>query len=1029
MPVPFSNLGAMPCTGKTLSLTNISCLDFKLDWDISGATPTVKVTNNSTVVDATKLKWWFFITSPSGVSIYGIDVNTGTPPTPDFNLVAWTTKTFVLPTPFNPGACGQVEFSPSAPYTVTVFVQDITGVVTPIDSYSKNTIIVRPNGNSTGMCGNFGKASVNIKVDCAEKNVMCFDGTKMIYNNILTPLTTSRKWTMVYPMDDAGDIPNMTSTEANVNFPASTNSKGYMIYLQLYATYDYGNNITVKVQYKLYDKSGELGEKFAVNCNTNLCLLQCQMKKFYELSKKDCGTVENAALTQRMVRLQWLFSQILTGIFQPLCGIDVPGLITEMQTEMGYADGCDCGCDEGNSNFGFSNPSGGGGGSSTSTCCPVVAPVNDINTGGVPAVCPGSFFPAAVYSPDGSTVIGMATSADSMVSIINANAAWNVYGTAFNQGNCQVGFYLNPGITSVPPVIINPGTVINVVDQATGVQPAACPASYFPVTVYAPDGTTPIGTAANITQLITIVNSNAAWQAYGTAFYNSSYCTVAFIPAAGVPPGTIPPIIVSGTTGCVGGIQHYTANVQDICGQDIPPITSLSFPLNAWVDFGSGLVALGSIADNAAFIAALNAATGKPASVTFSTGTTGGVLNYTIDNTNCAGYSGVVQIYTDSNAGTYMLYGANHKTVALPQLNVAGVYGVGIKTMAIIGRIAGLQTDEYWWHVTRVQSNYLVVTNADQGRVYCFDITNPLNPTLFGMVQLNDTGSGNCFQGIPQQWGVDMNYGLYFPTDYHNMNLREIYVCESSTGSIWHVDFMGVPLVVKSFADQRLVAQCPRVHTKGELWFSTDGSYQAITGPGEPTGEVIRFAASATVWNGGSISSVTIFPNFVEEVWAASFDAANWIIYFSGNRGSIAAYDVSISSLVGSYANVMGQRPTDRLNTKFYANKLYHSSYGAYNTPGGLNTATRFIDTTTLGTTNVITNFQSFLSNNRTHWNFMPLGNCNGVLTFENGANGAGFALFKLDGTYIGLIPFVAGAAYNVVAIPGVGVYTPNTLV
>jgi hypothetical protein len=437
------------------------------------------------------------------------------------------------------------------------------------------------------------------------------------------------------------------------------------------------------------------------------------------------------------------------------------------------------------------------------------------------------------------------------------------------------------------------------------------------------------------------------------------------------------------------------------------------------------------IADNAAFIAALNAATGKPASVTFSAGTTGGALNYTVDNTNCAGYSGVVQIYTDVNAGAYMLYGANHKTIALPQPNVAGVYGVGVRTMAIIGRIAGLPNDEFWWHVTRVQSNYLLVTNADQGRVFCFDISNPLNPTLFGSVQLPDTGSGNCFTGLPQQWGVDMHYGLYFPTDYHNMNLREIYVCESSTGSIWHVDFMtsvpsGSP---KYYADQRLVAQCPRDTQKGELWFSTDGSYQAITGPGEPNGEVVRFGASSGTWNPFSLTSISIFPNFVEEVWAASYDAANSIIYFSGKFGSIGTYDTSIDSVTGVFNNVMGQRPTDRLNTKFYAGKLYHCSYGAYNTPGGLNTATRFIDTTTLGGLNTITNFQPFLSNNRTHWNFMPLGNCNGVLTFENGANGAGFALFKLDGTYIGLISFTDGAAYNVVALPGVGVYTPNTLV
>ncbi len=1023
----------MPCTGKTLSLPNITCLDFKLDWDISGASPVVKITNNSTVVDPTKLKWWIFITSPSGTAIYGVDVNSGTPPTPDVDQVVWTAKTYVLQTPFGNPPCGQIEFSPNSPYTVTVFVQDTTAVATPMDSYSKTTIIVRPNGNTVNSCGNFGKAAVSMKVDCANKVIMCFDGTKLIYNNILTPLSTTQKWTLVYPADPAGDVPNMEALNVpNVNFPVGVNSKGYAVYFNETATYDYGNGITVTVQYKLYDKDGDLGLTFAVNCNTNLCLLQCQMKKFYELSKSRCGELENAQLTQKMVNLQWLFSQILTGIFQPLCRIDVAALIEEMKVIMGTdCEDCDCGCGD-SDNFGFSNPTGGGG-SPSSSCCPQIANVLDINTNLAPGACPGSFFPAAVYSPDGSTVIGMATSADSMISIINANAAWGVYGTAFNMGNCQVGFYLNPGINSVPPVNVSPATVINVIDQTTGVNPAACPGSYFPVTVYAPDGTTPIGTAGSITELITIVNSNLSWQAFGSAYYNNAFCTVAFIPADGVLPSTIPPIVVNSTTSCVGGIQHYTANVQDICGTP-GPITSVSFPMNAWVDFGlgGGLEALGMISDNAAFIAALNAATGKPSSVTFSSGTLGGVLNYTVDNTDCAGYSGVVNIYSDTNAGAYMLYAANHRTVATPQPLSAGVYGVGIKTMSIIGQILGFVNDVFYWHVTRVQGNYLLITNSNAGQVFCFDITNPLMPSLFGSVVLPDTGSGNCFTGLPQQFGTNMYFGLYFPTDYHNMSLREVYVCESSTGSIWHVDFLAsVPTVIKSFTEQRLVGQCPRVHYKGMLWFSTDGSYQAITGPGMPDGEVLRFSASAPIWDATAIAQVTIIPNFTEQVWAASFDPGTGYIYFSGQKGTIVIYDPGAGATVNSYALVMGRTATNRLNTKFWNNKLYHSSFGAYTAPGGLTTATRFIDTTTLGTTNTIVNFQSFLSNNQTHWNFMPLGNCNGVLTYEDGTNPGGFALFKLDGTFIGLIPYTGagGSSYNVIPISGVGVYSPTTLI
>ena len=253
------------------------------------------------------MKWWIWVTGPSLNSLYGVDVNATTPPTPDFNGIAWTTKTINLPTPFGNPPCGQVEFSPNSPYTVTVFVQDTTAVASPIDGYSKTTIIVRPNGNTINSCGNFGKASISMKVDCANKVIMCFDGTKMIYNNILQPSSVTSKWTLVYPADAAGDVPNMEALNVpNVNFPISVNSKGYVLYFNETATYDYGNGVTVKVQYKLYDGTGGLGLNFAVNCNTNLCLLQCQMKKFYELSKSRCGELENVQLTQKMVHLQYL---------------------------------------------------------------------------------------------------------------------------------------------------------------------------------------------------------------------------------------------------------------------------------------------------------------------------------------------------------------------------------------------------------------------------------------------------------------------------------------------------------------------------------------------------------------------------------------------------------------------------------------------------------------------------------------------------------------------------------------------------
>lgn len=348
----------MPCTGVELTGA-ITCLDYNLNWDISGAAATVTITNNSTVSDYASLKWWFYVGSPSGVAIYGTDITTSLP-TPDVDGVSWTTKQIPLPTPFTNSPCGQIEFSPNSPYVVKVFVQDATVSPPLLSSLTKNSIIVRPNGCTQNTCGNFGQAAVSMKVDCATKVIMCFDGTNRVYNNILAPTSTSNKWTLVYPINDAGDVPNETATDVpNANFLAAGNSKAYALYFDETATYDYGNGISVTVKYKLFDKSG-LGLTFAVNCNTNLCQLQCMMKKYEELGTASCGELEIAGFAQKMAMLNWKYAQILTGIFQPLCGIDVPALIDEMKAMMSLGEDCGCDCQDCGDNFGFSNPTGSG---------------------------------------------------------------------------------------------------------------------------------------------------------------------------------------------------------------------------------------------------------------------------------------------------------------------------------------------------------------------------------------------------------------------------------------------------------------------------------------------------------------------------------------------------------------------------------------------------------------------------------------------------------------------------------------------
>lgn len=425
-------------------------------WDISGPTPQVTITNNSTVSDAASLSWWFYITAPSGDVIYGADLNTlDSYPTPDVDGVAWTTRTFNLPTPFGNAPCGQIEFAPNVPYSVTVFVEDNAGSPPTLEYLTKTAIIVRPTGNigwsggRTGTCGNFGVARVSLSVNCGNQAsaIQCADSTVLSYNNIPIPASTSNLWTMVYPQDP-GTVPNKTASNTpNVNFPATVDSQAYTLYFNEYATYDYGGGVLVKVQYKLYNKQGSLGYTFAVNCNVNLCQLICQMRALRLLANQSCGKLEYPDLLNKITILNLLFTEILSSIMQPLCGNDVPGMIAEWK-KIAKIDEGDCGCGQGY--FGFGNPTGGNG---QSGIAPIFVAISDLSTS-PPGGCLSTFSPSEVFDPTGLISLGTAQTVPDMLALINANAAWQAYGTAFDSGSCLVGFFpLYAGIT-IPDVVI-----------------------------------------------------------------------------------------------------------------------------------------------------------------------------------------------------------------------------------------------------------------------------------------------------------------------------------------------------------------------------------------------------------------------------------------------------------------------------------------------------------------------------------------------------------------------------------------------
>lgn len=1041
----------MSCTFMPLPGPSISCLDVLVNWDLSGAAANVTLTNNSAVSNAANLKWWFYVVSPSGVAIYGTDLNgLSVLPTPDVAGTAWTTKTIVLPTPFTNGACGQIEFSPTNPYSVYVFVQDTAS--SPFVSFwqlLKTAIIVRPRGNSQKICGNFGVAQVSMQTDCLGKSINVYDSTNLEYNNILVPASTSNSWELVYPQDNAGNIPNRTATNTpNVTFPISVNSKGYVLYLREFATYDYGNGVTVKIQYKAYDEGGSLGLQFAINCNTNLCLLQCQMQKFYKLSKGSCGTLEYPGLLNKMTQMSFLFSQVLTGIFQPLCGIDVPGLIEEIQAIGGFDNNCDCNC--GGDNFGFSNPTGGGNGGSG--CCPLYASVIDINTDIAPANCPNGYFPAYIYDPTGTTVIGVALSMSDEINILNGNADWRAYGTAFSAGNCTVGWYPATGVTIIPNILIDPigggngqgSVIVDVLSFCASPvgAPAACPGSYFPAQVYNAAASAIIGVASDINNMVSILNGNATWQAYGTAYVVDN-CHVGFYPLPTV--GTIPPVYVNDSscirTACVNGSQRYPIGVTDICYPSGTPITAYSFPLNLYVDFalGAGSEFAGNVANQTEMIAALNAMADKPASVTFYAGAT--VDQVIVVNTDCNAYSATISTTADAGSNKFLLYAGDHfdMTGSTPQDSVVSEYAASVQYLSVLGKLPGAIKGTLW-HSIKI-GNVLAITNTNNpGAVVFYDITNPLMPTYLKSIALNPIiGISNNFTGVPESiniatatspaTAVPTIYDLYFPTDYYApMDLSALYVVESNTGSIWKLNFYDTGTgIVASFQDDRLIGKCPRVIQNNKIYFTQDGDLEQATSQtsGVAEGDIVMLDLAS--FNSSGLSTTTILLNNLEYVWAASFDGAD-TIYFTGQAGSVVKYTVSTDTVDSRYLNFLGLGILFgyRLNTTYFNGYLYMVPQQMPLYIGMI------IQVTAFGGSGTVTHFADPGFTVEGAFNFTPLGNCLGILTSATvpGSSIARMLIYKLGGEYMAAFPPGDNREfYNVVPIGNISTVTPNNFV
>lgn len=922
----------------TVTSPDITSLDFTALLDISGAVPAITLTNTSVVVNPTELVWWYVITTPSNTPIH-----TGSEDDPDVENVAWTTLAITpgsWPQIFGTGQCAQIEFSCNSPYTITVYVKDSTDTIFPL---TKTATICRPSGSNTNTCGNFGAAQVGIKTDCANARLICQDNTNYSYQDQLTAETKSSIWTLVYPQSPSGaQPPNGVATNTpTVFFPLSYGGKGLNLYVQDYATYNMGGGIYIKVQYKSQ-------KTFNVWCNVDLCQLQCEMDRFYRETLATCGDIKDPTLNQKMGQINYLYaSKILTGILQPLCNIDVPAAIVEMEALFGFTSQC-C-CDNGvNLTAAPTLPSSGG-------CCPIIVNVLNKVTGLAPTECPNSFFPARIYDPTGNSIIGLATDADSMVALLNSTASWTAYGFAINAGNCKVAW-----------VLLDP----------TSVAP----------TVY----------------------------------------------------------VAADSSECIGDTQNYSVTMEDVCTGSVP-ISVSDFPVNAFVDFdlGAGEVSLGNIANMADLIVALNATPTKPATITFSDGGASSAVIVNIYNSSCTAYSGEISITCDGASSLFMFYGASHlnQSSTPPPPNGAEL-AYGLRTNEIIGSILGLDPIQIPFHSIKIGTT-LIVSQSDTGTIFFWDISNPLQPVFIRFIQLNTVVAAN-FTGQPKTAGIDniaidSFYSLYFPTDYSNMSLSEIYVFEGITGCAWKINmFGGGSGIVASFQNNSLIGACPRVIINNKVFFTDDGTVMVEAGGSIAVGYIATLNLAAT-FDGSGLGQIQIILAAADRVWAASYDGVD-TIWFMGASGTLAQYNISTNTVLATLVNAMGVLGgfTLRGNMKYYMGTLFLSSLRglklSFPTVGaGVMDLSLFPASTTLDF------FDTYVDSDDTFryvHNILPLGNCLCAVTGE-GYQSAYFstergaiAIYRITGEYLFHVKLGTGQnIYNLIAIPGVRVYEPTTLV
>lgn len=307
-----------------LIITNSPDIDFlsaSVLFDISGVTPSITVTNQSSGPNLAAVDYAFIVQSPTLTYIHN-----GSLSDPDVTG-NWTT--FLIsdswPRPFN-----QIEWS-GAPYSFQILAKDSEG-----NEYSapvQNASICRPNGNLPTSKNAYGKGEVLVQVKCDQARILFQDITNASYKG-LTGTIGSSVLRVNFPMDETGVVPTpfVGGNFSTAMVPITYSGKGYQfLYTSIYQ-YELAEDTFVRIKYLLSDT-------FGVFCNIDLMPLICEIQKLISsIETGSCNNVEEA--NRKLMLINPKFSLVMIGMLQPLTGVDVPALIREIEEIGGFP--CDC---------------------------------------------------------------------------------------------------------------------------------------------------------------------------------------------------------------------------------------------------------------------------------------------------------------------------------------------------------------------------------------------------------------------------------------------------------------------------------------------------------------------------------------------------------------------------------------------------------------------------------------------------------------------------------------------------------------